>query len=146
MNGEVSGTVKKCANKFSSQWPIITARREDHEALSGYLQALQARPSGSAGRPRQSYKQHQLLDYGDLVGLAATLADEFPQVGTAERDKYAVVLLTSSKTLACPAATVFEAVRQRTPRHRGGRPEPVHLRVRGASAGQLPRFRYSFPS
>lgn len=91
-------------------------------------------------------RDHQLLDYGDLVGLAATLAEEFPQVGAAERDKYAVVLLDEFQDTSHAQLQLFSKLfGNGHPVTAVGDPNQSIYGFRGASAGQLASFRYSFP-
>ena len=91
-------------------------------------------------------REHQLLDYGDLVGLAAKLADQFPQVGIAERDKYAVVLLDEFQDTSHAQLQLFSKLfGNGHPVTAVGDPNQSIYGFRGASAGQLASFRYSFP-
>ncbi len=99
-------------------------------------------------------RERDLLDFGDVVALAAQLARERPEVAEAERAAYAVVLLdeyqdtgTAQEVLLTslfgPVArgvTAVEPVAARHPVMAVGDPCQSIYGWRGASAGTLRRF------
>jgi DNA helicase II / ATP-dependent DNA helicase PcrA len=87
-------------------------------------------------------KRHRnALDYGDLVALAARIADEVPQAGELERQRFKVVLLDEFQDTSHAQLELFAKL------FGGGHPVTAvgdpHQSIygfRGASAGQLFRF------
>lgn len=99
-----------------------------------------------AGRYAEAKRQRGVLDYGDLVALAARIARTVPAAGEAERERFKVVLLDEFQDTSHAQMVLFAnlygdghaitAV---------GDPNQSIYGFRGASAGQLFRFPQEFP-
>ncbi|HEV3380851.1 MAG TPA: ATP-dependent DNA helicase [Trebonia sp.] len=95
---------------------------------------------GSAKQARE------VLDHGDQVALAARIAERHPEVGAGERGRYQVVLLDEYQDTSHAQLVLLRAL------FGGGHPvtavgDPCQSIYgwRGASAGNLRRFRTDFP-
>jgi DNA helicase-2/ATP-dependent DNA helicase PcrA len=89
----------------------------------------------------------EVMDYGDQMALAARVADRHPEVGTAERGRYQVVLLDEYQDTSHAQLVLLRAL------FGGGHPvtavgDPCQSIYgwRGASAGNLARFATDFPA
>ncbi|WP_104117109.1 ATP-dependent DNA helicase [Arthrobacter sp. B1805] len=86
------------------------------------------------------------LDFGDLVSLAARIAQDIPEAGELEREKYKVVLLDEFQDTSHAQMVLFSRLfadgRSVTA---VGDPHQSIYGFRGASAGQLGTFRTAFP-
>ncbi len=89
----------------------------------------------------------EVIDYGDQMALAARIATRHPQVGAAERGRYQVVLLDEYQDTSHAQLVLLAAL------FGGGHPvtavgDPCQSIYgwRGASAGNLTRFRTDFPA
>ncbi|MGO9163474.1 MAG: UvrD-helicase domain-containing protein [Streptosporangiaceae bacterium] len=89
----------------------------------------------------------EVIDYGDQMALAARIAVRHPQVGAAERARYQVVLLDEYQDTSHAQLVLLAAL------FGGGHPvtavgDPCQSIYgwRGASAGNLTRFRTDFPA
>ncbi|GAA3671084.1 ATP-dependent DNA helicase AdnB [Arthrobacter ginkgonis] len=98
---------------------------------------------GYAGEKRR----RGVLDYGDLVALAARIARTVPAAGAAERSRFKVVLLDEFQDTSHAQMVLFSCL------YGGGHavtavgdPNQSIYGFRGASAGQLFRFPQEFPS
>ncbi|MFF5791429.1 ATP-dependent helicase [Paeniglutamicibacter sp. NPDC012692] len=87
------------------------------------------------------------LDYGDLVALAARIAQEIPEASEGERAKFKVVLLDEFQDTSHAQMVLFSSI------FGGGHaltavgdPNQSIYGFRGASAGQLFRFPVEFPA
>jgi DNA helicase-2/ATP-dependent DNA helicase PcrA len=87
----------------------------------------------------------EVMDYGDQMALAARIADRHPEVGTAERGRYQVVLLDEYQDTSHAQLVLLRAL------FSGGHPvtavgDPCQSIYgwRGASAGNLQRFATDF--
>src|SRR5215469_10829956 len=87
----------------------------------------------------------EVMDYGDQMALAARIADRHPEVGTAERARYQVVLLDEYQDTSHAQLVLLRAL------FGGGHPvtavgDPCQSIYgwRGASAGNLRRFAQDF--
>lgn len=88
----------------------------------------------------------EVLDHGDQVALAARIAERHPEVGIGERARYQVVLLDEYQDTSHAQLVLLRAL------FGGGHPvtavgDPCQSIYgwRGASAGNLRRFRTDFP-
>jgi DNA helicase II / ATP-dependent DNA helicase PcrA len=88
----------------------------------------------------------EVMDYGDQIALAARIAQRHPEVGTAERARYQVVLLDEYQDTSHAQLVLLRAL------FGGGHPvtavgDPCQSIYgwRGASAGNLRRFGADFP-
>lgn len=90
---------------------------------------------------QQAKRRRNALDYGDLVALAAAIAEHMPTAREQERERHKVVLLDEFQDTSHAQLSLFAAL------YDGGHPVTAvgdpHQSIygfRGASAGQLFRF------
>lgn len=100
-----------------------------------------------AVRYAQAKAERNVLDYGDLVALAARIARTVPAAGDAERERFKVVLLDEFQDTSHAQMVLFSCL------FSGGHavtavgdPNQSIYGFRGASAGQLFRFPQEFPA
>ncbi|MFC3961777.1 ATP-dependent helicase [Nocardia jiangsuensis] len=108
-------------------------------------------------RLAEALRKRGALDFGSQMSLAARLAAEHPEVGTAERDRFRLVLLDEYQDTGHAQRILLAAL------FGGDRPERAADRLplavtavgdpmqsiygwRGASAANLPRFTTDFPA
>ncbi|SIJ73800.1 ATP-dependent DNA helicase pcrA [Mycobacteroides abscessus subsp. abscessus] len=97
-------------------------------------------------------KQMQVMDYGDLVALAARIAREIPQASATERDRFKVVLLDEFQDTSHAQMQLFSDLfggtkgREEHPVMAVGDPKQSIYGFRGASDGQLFSFYSYFPT
>jgi DNA helicase II / ATP-dependent DNA helicase PcrA len=86
------------------------------------------------------------MDFGDQMAIAATVADRFPEVGRAERARYAVVLLDEYQDTGHAQLTLLRALYGIAghPVTAVGDPAQAIYGWRGASANNLHRFATHF--
>ncbi|MBF4993716.1 ATP-dependent helicase [Arthrobacter gandavensis] len=90
--------------------------------------------------------ERRQLDFGDLVALAARIAEEIPEAAEMERAKYKVVLLDEFQDTSHAQMVLFSTLfGDGTPVTAVGDPHQSIYGFRGASAGQLGTFREHFP-
>ncbi|MCC3281023.1 MULTISPECIES: ATP-dependent helicase [Arthrobacter] len=90
--------------------------------------------------------ERRQLDFGDLVALAARIAEEIPEAVEMERAKYKVVLLDEFQDTSHAQMVLFSKLfGDGTPVTAVGDPHQSIYGFRGASAGQLGTFRTNFP-
>jgi len=98
------------------------------------------------GRYAEAKRQRGLLDYGDLVALAATIAQDVPQARDLERDRSKVVILDEFQDTSHAQMVLFsELFGDGHAVTAVGDPNQSIYGFRGASAGQLFRFTEAFP-
>jgi len=98
------------------------------------------------GRYADAKRQRGLLDYGDLVALAATIAQDVPQARQLERDRSKVVILDEFQDTSHAQMVLFsELFGDGHAVTAVGDPNQSIYGFRGASAGQLFRFTEAFP-
>lgn len=86
------------------------------------------------------------LDFGDQVAIAARLAQDVPEVGAGERDRYRVVLLDEYQDTSYAQLVLLSALfGDGHPVTAVGDPHQSIYGWRGASAGGLERFPETFP-
>ncbi|WP_026555555.1 ATP-dependent helicase [Arthrobacter sp. 35W] len=86
-------------------------------------------------------RNRNALDFGDLVALAARIADEVPQAAALERQRYKVVLLDEFQDTSHAQLALFSKLfGDGHPVTAVGDPHQSIYGFRGASAGQLFRF------
>ncbi|WP_417216376.1 UvrD-helicase domain-containing protein [Arthrobacter sp.] len=100
-----------------------------------------------AVRYARAKAERNVLDYGDLVALAARIARTVPAAGEAERGRFKVVLLDEFQDTSHAQMVLFSCL------YAGGHavtavgdPNQSIYGFRGASAGQLFRFPQEFPA
>lgn len=88
----------------------------------------------------------EVVDYGDQMALAARIAARHPAVGQAERSRYQVVLLDEYQDTSHAQLVLLRSLFSRGhPVTAVGDPCQSIYGWRGASAGNLRRFRADFP-
>ncbi|MDP5227186.1 MULTISPECIES: ATP-dependent DNA helicase [Arthrobacter] len=98
------------------------------------------------GRYAQAKQERGLLDYGDLVALAATIAEDVPQARVLERARSRVVILDEFQDTSHAQMVLFsELFGDGHAVTAVGDPNQSIYGFRGASAGQLFRFNETFP-
>jgi DNA helicase-2/ATP-dependent DNA helicase PcrA len=100
-------------------------------------------------------RAERVLDFGDQLAVAARVAAEHPEVGAQERATYRAVLLDEYQDTGHAQRVLLRALFGAAPGAPAGRDAPAVTAVgdpcqsiygwRGASAGNLPRFRTDFP-
>ncbi len=134
--------------EFESLPYVATAKKNPSQAaaeLSGMLRT-RASVAEMVGRYTDAKRARGALDFGDLVALAARVADQIPVAAETERQKYKVVLLDEFQDTSHAQLVLFSrlfgdghavtAV---------GDPNQSIYGFRGASAGQLFHFVREFP-
>ncbi|EYR63413.1 DNA helicase [Actinotalea ferrariae CF5-4] len=97
-------------------------------------------------------RAHDLVDFSDQVAIAARLAQEVPEVGRAERDRFAVVLLDEYQDTSVAQLQLLGHLFGGAGDGLGhavtavGDPHQSIYGWRGASAGGLERFPDQFPA
>src|SRR3954468_15264256 len=100
-------------------------------------------------------RAERTLDFGDQLAIAARVAAEHPEVGAQERATYRAVLLDEYQDTGYAQRVLLRALFGAAPGAPAGRNAPAVTAVgdpcqsiygwRGASAGNLARFRTDFP-
>src|SRR6185312_1516915 len=100
-------------------------------------------------------RSERALDFGDQLAIAARVAAEHPEVGVQERGTYRAVLLDEYQDTGHAQRVLLRALFGAAPGAPAGRDAPAVTAVgdpcqsiygwRGASAGNLARFRTDFP-
>lgn len=94
---------------------------------------------------RALQRRNETADFGDQAELAARLATEFVEVGAAERERFAVVLLDEYQDTSHAQLVLLRALFGRGhPVTAVGDPCQSIYGWRGASAGTLTEFRHEF--
>ncbi|MHA7220818.1 ATP-dependent helicase [Arthrobacter sp. RHLT1-20] len=127
---------------------LATAKKNPSQAARELSALLRTRASVAdmVGRYTDAKRARGALDFGDLVALAARVANEIPVAAETERQKYKVVLLDEFQDTSHAQLVLFSrlfgdghavtAV---------GDPNQSIYGFRGASAGQLFHFVREFP-
>ncbi len=127
---------------------LATAKKNPSQAAAELSALLRTRASVAdmVGRYTDAKRARGALDFGDLVALAARVANEIPVAAETERQKYKVVLLDEFQDTSHAQLVLFSrlfgdghavtAV---------GDPNQSIYGFRGASAGQLFHFVREFP-
>lgn len=129
--------------------PYLAGARKNPSQAAGDLSALlrtRASVADMVGRYTDAKRARGALDFGDLVALAARVANEIPLAAVTERQRYKVVLLDEFQDTSHAQLVLFSrlfgdghavtAV---------GDPNQSIYGFRGASAGQLFHFVREFP-
>lgn len=103
--------------------------------------------AGLASAYTRAKRDRGVLDYGDLVSLAARIASEVPQARELERGRYKVVLLDEFQDTSHAQMVLFSKLFGHGHAVTAvGDPNQSIYGFRGASAGQLFAFRQHFPA
>lgn len=134
--------------EFESLPYLATAKKNPSQAageLSGLLRT-RASVAEMVGRYTDAKRARGALDFGDLVALAARVANEIPVAAETERQRYKVVLLDEFQDTSHAQLVLFS--RLFADGHAVtavGDPNQSIYGFRGASAGQLFHFVREFP-
>ena len=133
----------------SSRCPYVADAKKNPTQAAGELSAMlrtRASVADMVGRYSEAKRARGALDFGDLVALAARVANEIPVAAQTERQRYKVVLLDEFQDTSHAQLVLFSrlfgdghavtAV---------GDPNQSIYGFRGASAGQLFHFVREFP-
>ncbi|MDQ0820161.1 DNA helicase-2/ATP-dependent DNA helicase PcrA [Arthrobacter sp. V4I6] len=144
----VRGWLLERVAEFEALPYLATAKKNPSQA-AGELSALlrtRASVADMVGRYTDAKRARGALDFGDLVALAARVANEIPVAAETERQRYKVVLLDEFQDTSHAQLVLFSrlfgdghavtAV---------GDPNQSIYGFRGASAGQLFHFVREFP-
>lgn len=117
--------------------------RASTDAAMKLVNVLRTRGSVAAmvNKYARAKRSRNALDYGDLVALAARIADEVPQAAELERQRFKVVLLDEFQDTSHAQLQLFSKLYGAGhPVTAVGDPHQSIYGFRGASAGQLFRF------
>ncbi|GGC87898.1 ATP-dependent DNA helicase [Tersicoccus solisilvae] len=102
--------------------------------------------AGLVAKYDEAKRRRGVLDYGDLVHIAARIAQKVPAVRAAERARYPVVVLDEFQDTSHAQASLFRTLfGDGHPVTAVGDPKQSIYGFRGASAGQLHAFGHDFP-
>lgn len=145
---QVRGWLLDRAAEFEALPYVATAKKNPSQAAGDLSALLRTRASVAdmVGRYAEAKRARGALDFGDLVALAARVANEIPVAAQTERQRYKVVLLDEFQDTSHAQLVLFSrlfgdghavtAV---------GDPNQSIYGFRGASAGQLFHFVREFP-
>ncbi|MDJ0351101.1 ATP-dependent DNA helicase [Pseudarthrobacter sp. PH31-O2] len=128
---------------------LATATKNPSQAVAELSGLLRTRASVAdmVGRYTDAKRARGALDFGDLVALAARVANEIPLAAETERQRYKVVLLDEFQDTSHAQLVLFS--RLFSDGHAVtavGDPNQSIYGFRGASAGQLFHFVREFPA
>ncbi|MEZ2388972.1 ATP-dependent helicase [bacterium RCC_150] len=145
---EVRGWLMERVAEFS-QLPYVSTAKKNPSQAAGELGAMlrtRASVADMVGRYQEAKRNRGVLDFGDLVALAAKIAQEIPLAAGTERARYKVVLLDEFQDTSHAQLVLFSRL------FGGGHavtavgdPNQSIYGFRGASAGQLFHFVQEFP-
>lgn len=144
----VTHWLEQLADRFEALPHRLGAGRDAPGKAGQFLALLRnrAQVADLVQRYQRAKTQRNLIDFGDLVALAARLARDVPEVGQSEREKYRVVLLDEFQDTSHAQLTLFSSLfSDGHPVTAVGDPHQSIYGFRGASAGQLFRFPHVFP-
>ncbi|WP_394939070.1 ATP-dependent helicase [Psychromicrobium sp. YIM B11713] len=140
---EVEELLDGLADRFA-ELPYLEGSSRSSSLEANKLQAMfrtRARVAELVNRYQLAKNQRNALDYGDLIALAARIAQQMPAVAEQERDRHKVVLLDEFQDTSHAQLSLFSALYgQGHPVTAVGDPHQSIYGFRGASAGQLFRF------
>ncbi|MFJ5954919.1 ATP-dependent helicase [Paenarthrobacter sp. NPDC092416] len=129
--------------------PYVAQAKKNPTQAAGELAAMlrtRASVADMVVRYQQAKRQRGVLDFGDLVALAARIASDIPLAAFTERARYKVVLLDEFQDTSHAQLVLFSRL------FSGGHavtavgdPNQSIYGFRGASAGQLFHFVREFP-
>ncbi|MEV7604615.1 ATP-dependent DNA helicase [Paenarthrobacter sp. NPDC089322] len=146
--GAVREWILEKANLFE-QLPYMAAAKKNPTQAAGELAAMlrtRASVADMVVRYQQAKRQRGVLDFGDLVALAARIASDIPLAAATERARYKVVLLDEFQDTSHAQLVLFSRLfGQGHAVTAVGDPNQSIYGFRGASAGQLFHFVQEFP-
>ncbi|POH72309.1 ATP-dependent helicase [Arthrobacter glacialis] len=139
----VKNVIEDYVSSFEALPYIAETAKPATATVKKQLDVLRTRASVTA--LVQSYaeakRRRNVLDYGDLVALAARIAQDVPHAGEMERQRYKVVLLDEFQDTSHAQLQLFaQLFGGGHPVTAVGDPHQSIYGFRGASAGQLFRF------
>ncbi|MEO8219452.1 MAG: ATP-dependent DNA helicase [Specibacter sp.] len=139
----VKNVIENYVSSFQALPYIAETAKPATATVKKQLDVLRTRASVTA--LVQSYaeakRRRNVLDYGDLVALAARIAQQVPHAGEMERQRYKVVLLDEFQDTSHAQLQLFaQLFGGGHPVTAVGDPHQSIYGFRGASAGQLFRF------
>ncbi|MFQ4147104.1 ATP-dependent DNA helicase [Arthrobacter sp. LAPM80] len=140
---QVMATIEAYLASFESLPYIAETAKPRTVAVNKQLDVLRTRASVAAlvQKYAQAKRRRNVLDYGDLVALAARIARDVPHAAEMERQRYKVVLLDEFQDTSHAQLQLFaELFGEGHPVTAVGDPHQSIYGFRGASAGQLFRF------
>ncbi|MET3919625.1 ATP-dependent DNA helicase [Arthrobacter sp. UYEF20] len=145
----VRGWLLERVAEFEALPYLATARKNPSQA-AGELSALlrtRASVADMVGRYSDAKRARGALDFGDLVALAARVANEIPVAAETERQRYKVVLLDEFQDTSHAQLVLFSRLFGEGHAVTAvGDPNQSIYGFRGASAGQLFHFVREFPA
>jgi DNA helicase-2/ATP-dependent DNA helicase PcrA len=146
--GEVRDWVLERVEAFE-QLPYVAGAKKNPSQAAGELAAMlrtRASVADMVVRYQVAKRQRGVLDFGDLVALAARIASDVPLAATTERARYKVVLLDEFQDTSHAQLVLFSRLYgQGHAVTAVGDPNQSIYGFRGASAGQLFHFVQEFP-
>ena len=146
--GEVREWVLERVETFE-QLPYVAGAKKNPSQAAGDLAAMlrtRASVADMVVRYQEAKRQRGVLDFGDLVALAARIASDIPLAATTERARYKVVLLDEFQDTSHAQLVLFSRLfGQGHAVTAVGDPNQSIYGFRGASAGQLFHFVQEFP-
>ncbi|MCP1414762.1 ATP-dependent DNA helicase [Paenarthrobacter sp. A20] len=131
------------------QLPYVAgAKKNPTQAAADLAAMLRTRASVAdmVVRYQEAKRQRGVLDFGDLVALAARIASDIPLAASTERARYKVVLLDEFQDTSHAQLVLFSRLFGRGHAVTAvGDPNQSIYGFRGASAGQLFHFVQEFP-
>ncbi|GAA2026522.1 ATP-dependent DNA helicase [Yaniella flava] len=131
---------------FGQGLPVTKAMSQSTASVFTMLK-LRAKISDMVAAYLEKKKEHNVMDYGDLVRYAAVIATQLPEVRTIEREKYKIVLLDEFQDTSHAQLQLFSHLFGRGDGTQAshsvtavGDPNQSIYGFRGASAGQLFSF------
>ncbi|GAA2849099.1 ATP-dependent helicase [Paenarthrobacter ilicis] len=145
---EVRDWVLEQVQRFVELPYVAGARKNPTQAAGELASMLRTRASVAdmVVRYQDAKRQRGVLDFGDLVALAAKIAREIPLAAATERARYKVVLLDEFQDTSHAQLVLFSRLfGQGHAVTAVGDPNQSIYGFRGASAGQLFHFVQEFP-
>ncbi|PYI39909.1 DNA helicase UvrD [Arthrobacter psychrolactophilus] len=140
---QVIATIEEYLASFEALPYIAETVKPRTAAVTKQLDVLRTRASVAAlvQKYAEAKRRRNVLDYGDLVALAARIARDVPHAAEMERQRFKVVLLDEFQDTSHAQLQLFaELFGAGHPVTAVGDPHQSIYGFRGASAGQLFRF------
>jgi len=146
--GDVRSWLLERVENFE-QLPYVAGAKKNSSQAAGELAAMlrtRASVADMVVRYQDAKRQRGVLDFGDLVALAARIASDIPLAAATERARYKVVLLDEFQDTSHAQLVLFSRLFGRGHAVTAvGDPNQSIYGFRGASAGQLFHFVQEFP-
>nr|WP_245413054.1 ATP-dependent DNA helicase [Arthrobacter celericrescens] len=146
---EVQSWLMERTTEFS-QLPYQAGAKKNPTQAAADLNAMlltRASVADMVGRYQSAKRERGVLDFGDLVALAARIARDVPVAAATERSRYKVVLLDEFQDTSHAQLVLFSRLFGEGHAVTAvGDPNQSIYGFRGASAGQLFHFVQEFPA